>query len=621
MMRPLQIALFAAFSGAGLSACGSSKDIQKQEASEMSDKAKRDAGTKRADTKTESTTKAAAGNAAPRKEMMTRESACKMPERSTQPGNKCPGSPPPALQLTEIVSGLVSPTYVLQAPGDDSRFYVLEQRGTVRVVKDGMLLPEPLIDLRDLDGAPVNSSTILPSYGEGGLLGAAFDPRFSETKRMWLSYTKPGPGYNIVQFVLDDPDKLDVTNFKEVLSFQQYGFIPGTQATNHVGSMLAFGPDGCMYVSRGDGGGENDRQMSGQNTKDDLCSILRIDVDKYPEPAAGNLDGHVWSFGFRNPWRYSFDRETGDLYIGDVGQDVGTGFEEINIEPRGESGRNYGWSVAQGSKTCKGDCANMTKPALEYGITDTKNSVIGGYVYRGKKIPALAGRYVWADWTERKVKTLVYKGEKDGQAEICDAYDTEITVPTKVRSFGEGNDGELYIVAGGAPSAGLTSAGLMEAGSLYRIDAADGGGERQDSDADQNDDDANDNDNGTDNDAASGAPTFSAIYAEILTRGATGNCMFGACHGGEPDPAVNGGLQIRANDKAGAYKNLVGAKSTGMICTDKTYVIPGDSKGSLLIQKFSDTPPCGAKMPIGSPLTAAQVDQIAKWIDDGAKDN
>lgn len=479
MMKPMQIALFAALSSA---ACSSSSEVEKESSASEESKSS-DEGKTESKSSDASAGKAAgggggsannagkAGSAAPPKEMMTRASACKMPEPNGKAGNKCPGSPPPALQLTEIVSGLLSPTYVLQAPGDDSRFYVLEQRGTVRVVKDGALLPEPLIDLRDMNGAPVNNSTILPSYGEGGLLGAAFDPRFSETKRLWLSYTKPGPGYNIVQFVLDDPDKLDVTNYKEILSFDQYGFIPGQQATNHVGSMLAFGPDGCLYVSRGDGGGENDRQRSGQDTSDDLCSILRIDVDKYPEPAPGNLDGHVWNYGFRNPWRYSFDRETGDLYIGDVGQDVGTGFEEINIEPRGTNGRNYGWSVAQGSKTCEGDCSKMIKPALEYGITNTQNSVIGGFVYRGKKIPDLVGRYVWADWTERKVKTLVYKGDNNGQAEICDAFDTEITVPTKVRSFGEGNDGELYIVAGGAPSAGLTSAGLMEAGALYRIDA------------------------------------------------------------------------------------------------------------------------------------------------------
>lgn len=121
--------------------------------------------------------------------------------------------------------------------------------------------------------------------------------------------------------------------------------------------------------------------------------------------------------------------------------------------------------------------------------------------------------------------------------------------------------------------------------------------------------------------APAGEATFSAIFSEILTKGATGNCMFAACHGGEPDPAVNGGLQIKAGDKAGAYKNLVNAKSPGMVCSGKTYVVPGDSEGSLLYQKLLDAPPCGAKMPIGSPLTAAQIAQIAKWIDDGAMDN
>jgi hypothetical protein len=118
-----------------------------------------------------------------------------------------------------------------------------------------------------------------------------------------------------------------------------------------------------------------------------------------------------------------------------------------------------------------------------------------------------------------------------------------------------------------------------------------------------------------------GEATFSAIFTEILTKGATGNCMFAACHGGAPDPAVNGGLQIKAGDKALTYKNLVDAKSPGLVCTGKTYVVPGDSAGSLLYQKLLDAPPCGAKMPIGSPLTAAQIAQIAKWIDDGAKDN
>jgi glucose/arabinose dehydrogenase len=394
-----------------------------------------------------------------------------MPKPNPMVGNACPGAAPPMLKLTEVAKGFESPTFVMQAPGDATRFYVLEQQGTVRVVKDGMLASEPFADLRDLAGAPVNNQQIIPgSYGEGGLVGGTFDPRFADTKRLWLSYTKGGPAFAVLQFTMDNPDKLDVTKFKELLSFPQYGFTPAGDATNHVGGMLAFGPDGCMYVSRGDGGGENDRQMSGQKTSDDLCSILRIDADKYPMAAGGNLEGHVWSYGFRNPWRFSFDRMSGDMYIGDVGQDSGSGFEEINIEPRGVMGRNYGWSIMEGSSVCNGDCSKMTKPAHEYPITNTANSVIGGYVYRGAKIPGLVGRYVWADWTERKIKTLVYQSDEGGVAKVCDEFDTSITVPIKVRAFGEGNDGELYVVAGGAPTGGLSSAGLQESGTLYRID-------------------------------------------------------------------------------------------------------------------------------------------------------
>jgi glucose/arabinose dehydrogenase len=316
----------------------------------------------------------------------------------------------------------------------------------------------------------VNNSTILPSYGEGGLLGMVFDPNFATTKRVWFSYTATAPEFVVAEFTMDNPDSLDPATFKELLTFPQYGFFPGSQATNHTGGMLAFGPDGCMYISRGDGGGENDRQMSGQKTSDDLCSILRIDPDNYPAAAPGNHEGHVWNYGFRNPWRFSFDRMTGDLYIGDVGQDVGSGFEEVNVEPRGVPGRNYGWSEMQGSTLCTGTCDGMNAPALEYGITNTENSVIGGYVYRGAAIPGLQGRYVWADWTEREIKTFVYSGDSNGAATICDEHATGVVVPEKVRSFGEGLDGEIYVVAAGAPTGGLTSAGLSEAGKLYRID-------------------------------------------------------------------------------------------------------------------------------------------------------
>jgi glucose/arabinose dehydrogenase len=398
-------------------------------------------------------------------------------------GNDCPGTPPPAIKLTMVVDGLVGPTHVAQAPGDPTRLYVTEQRGTVRVIENGVLSPDFVLDLRDAAMGAVNATEIAAgTYGEGGLLAIVFDPEFATSKRLWLSYTTPGPAYSLAEFKLDSPNTIDPATYKQVLDYPQYGFFMGQQGTNHVGSMVAFGPDGFLYVSRGDGGGEYDRQMSGQDTSDDLCSILRIDPDTYPTPVAGNHEGHVWNYGFRNPWRFSFDRMTGDLYIGDVGQDRGSGFEEINVEPAGApAGRNYGWRALDvlgepGQGPCSGDCGGTVGPALAYSITETANSVIGGYVYRGSAIAGLAGRYVWADWSERMIKTFVYSGEANGQPTICDEHDTGVVVPTKVRSFGEDLAGELYVLAGGS---GTMSVGMVDLagaavevpGTLYRIDA------------------------------------------------------------------------------------------------------------------------------------------------------
>jgi glucose/arabinose dehydrogenase len=395
-------------------------------------------------------------------------------------GNACPGSPPPAIKLTEIVTGLKGPTYVLQAPGDPSRLYVTEQLGPVRVVKDGMLEAQPLLDLRDLSGAAINNDAITgDGYNENGLLNMVFHPQFETNRKFYLSYTKTGPKFAIAEFTMKADFTVDVTTYKELGTFPQYAFKDGffvaigtDNSTNHVGSMMEFGPDGCLYVSRGEGGGENDARKTGQNTSDTESSILRIDLANFNTAPPGNLAGFVWNYGFRNPWRFSFDRVTGDMYIGDVGQDQGTGFEEVNVEPRGLMGSNYGWAgdMTAGTNAMCSSPNGCRKPAVAYGITATQNSVIGGYVYRGSKLPGMVGRYIWADWTERKIKTFVYKGENGGQPEICDAHDTAVVVPTKVRSFGQGLDGEIYLVAGGAPTPGLTAARNDEAGMLYRID-------------------------------------------------------------------------------------------------------------------------------------------------------
>jgi glucose/arabinose dehydrogenase len=405
--------------------------------------------------------------------------SCGAPMPNAMAGNACPGSPPPAIKLTEIATGLVSPTYAIQAPGDPSRIYVTEQLGPVRVIKDGMLQAEPLFDLRDVSGAAINSDQITPGYSESGLMNMVFHPKFATNRKFYVNYTKTGPVFALAEFTMAADYTVDVTSFREIVTYPQWafndsmscGFPVGTaNSTNHVGSSMEFGPDGCLYLSRGEGGGENDCRESGQDTSDTESSILRIDIDNPGTPPPGNLEGYVWNYGFRNPWRMSFDRVTGDLYIGDVGQDSGAGgFEELNVEPRGVMGSNYGWGPTAGDANCSA-AGGCRKPAVTYPTISTANSAIGGYVYRGSAIPGMVGRYIWADWTERKIKTFVYKGETGGQPEICDEHDTGVTVATKVRSFGQALDGEIYVVAGGAPTAGLSSAGLMEAGTLYRID-------------------------------------------------------------------------------------------------------------------------------------------------------
>jgi glucose/arabinose dehydrogenase len=401
--------------------------------------------------------------------------SCGAPTPNATVGNACPGSPPPAIKLTMIATGLVGPTFALQAPGDSSRIYVTEQNGPIRVVKDGMLQTEPVLDLRDISGAAINNDTILPSYSENGLMAMVFHPQFETNRKFYVNYTKTGPRFALAEFTMAADYTVDPTTYREVGTYPQFAFnapnscgLPAGTAnsTNHVGSGMEFGPDGCLYLSRGEGGGENDCRDTGQNTGDTESSVLRIDIDNFATPPPGNHMGYVWNYGFRNPWRISFDKVTGDLYMGDVGQDSGSGFEEINVEPRGVKGMNYGWAPTAGTA----DCAGCRKPAVAYGITNTANSAIGGYVYRGSAMPGMVGRYIYADWTERKIKTFVYKGENAGQPEICDAHDTGVTVPTKVRSFGQGNDGEIYVVAAGAPTGGLTSASPTEAGTLYRID-------------------------------------------------------------------------------------------------------------------------------------------------------
>jgi len=361
----------------------------------------------------------------------------------------------PLLKLTEVVSGLDRPVFVTGAPGDTARLFVIEKPGHIRVVSGGNLLPESFLDLTSVVEAGAN---------ERGLLGMAFHPGYAQNGRFFVYYTRQPDGSIIVAEYARSgmPDKANTAPVTELLS------IPHPKG-NHNGGMIAFGSDGLLYVGTGDGGGADDPDEAGQNINVKLAKILRIDVDNYPTPPPGNLpngDPDIWDWGLRNPWRFSFDRCSGDLYIGDVGQNV---IEEIDIEAPGDGLKNYGWNTMEGSACfdpptgC--DTTGLTVPVAEYQHGGMYNdcSVTGGYVYRGKNIPGLVGTYLYADYCSKRVYTLAWsKGMLIGEGEVTADLDT-LSLSAGISSFGEDTAGELYIVTDTSMS------GVP--GAVYRIDA------------------------------------------------------------------------------------------------------------------------------------------------------
>jgi len=295
----------------------------------------------------------------------------------------------PNLKLTEVLTDLDRPVFVTGAPKDTSRLFVVLKPGRIALLKDGVLAPDPFLDL---------SSIIESGANERGLLGLAFHPDYDQNGRFFIYYTRKASGsISLGSIVISecarDPNSKDKALgacLKDIVTIKH-------DRTNHNGGMLAFGPDGYLYAGTGDGGSGGDPDENGQNTMAKLGKILRIDVDKYPTPPPGNLTGgdpDIWDWGLRNPWRFSFDRCAGDLYIGDVGQDL---WEEIDVEPKAKGLVNYGWNTMEG-KHCYDpdvncDQTGLTLPVTEYphDMTVQDVSVTGGYVYRGKKIPGLEG--------------------------------------------------------------------------------------------------------------------------------------------------------------------------------------------------------------------------------------
>jgi glucose/arabinose dehydrogenase len=324
---------------------------------------------------------------------------------------------------------------LLTHAGDGSRrLFAVERPGRIKVIDPTSQTEEIFLDHR---------ATVNGNPGEGGLLGLAFHPDFATNGRVFISYTFGNLVSRVSEMaVSDDPDQLDTSTERVILELSQ-------PASNHNGGMILFGPDGMLYVGLGDGGAANDRYMNGQDPTTLLGTILRLDVDRvdaglsyaipHDNPFVGNTDGwreEIWAWGLRNPWRFSFDRVTGDLWAGDVGQGS---FEEIDLVVRGG---NYGWNIQEGFGCFRGsNCqrGDLLLPVLQYGRSHGV-SVTGGYVYRGQRLGDLYGAYVYGDFGSGSIWAIRH----DGTA-ITDSVRL-VRSPSNISSFGEDEAGELYVV-------------------------------------------------------------------------------------------------------------------------------------------------------------------------------
>jgi glucose/arabinose dehydrogenase len=361
--------------------------------------------------------------------------------------------PLPAIALEPVVSdGLRHPVYVTHAGDGSGRLFVVEQPGRIRIVKpvaslgfaerpsasprgeraprgeQGRLLDAPFLDITER----------VRYGGEQGLLGLAFHPDYRKNGRFVVNYVRRSDGSTVIaEFqVSPDPDRSQAAEKRLLVVSQPY--------PNHKGGMVEFGPDGLLYIGLGDGGSGGDPENRGQNTAELLGKMLRIDVDRgtpYAIPkdnpfVSGGGRPEIFASGLRNPWRFSFDRQTGELWAADVGQNA---WEEIDIVQRGG---NYGWRVMEGThcflprEGCTRD--GLIPPVAEYGHDRGRCSITGGYVYRGSRLPGLRGSYLYGDFCSGEVFAL----SKGGQQ-------TLLSSGLRIASFGQDQDGELYVVGHG----------------------------------------------------------------------------------------------------------------------------------------------------------------------------
>ena len=321
-----------------------------------------------------------------------------------------------AVRLIPVARGFASPVLATQAPGEARRLYVVEQPGRIRVVERGRVKPGAFLDIRSL----------VLYGGEQGLLGLAFSPSYARDHTFYVNYTaRPDGATKVVRYRSRNGRALPGSAQVILRIAQPYA--------NHNGGNVVFGPDGKLWVGMGDGGSAGDPQNRAQNPDSLLGKLLRLDVKK-ARPAP-----EIVALGLRNPWRFSFDRQTKDLWIGDVGQDS---IEEIDHLPSGTTGLiNFGWNVWEGHSSYESKAlgpGRLVQPVAEY-THDSGCSVTGGYVYRGNAVPALAGRYVFGDYCSGTIWSVAATG---GEPRV-----EPVKVP-QLASFGESLDGaQLYTVS------------------------------------------------------------------------------------------------------------------------------------------------------------------------------
>ena len=349
------------------------------------------------------------------------------------------------LGLTPVANGFSSPLLVTHAGDGSGRLFVVEKTGKVRIVKNGTLASGAFMDL----------SRSVSNGGEQGLLGLAFHPSYKTNGKLYLSYTDLSGNSVIREYKVSgsNPDRVDGDTGRTILRVKQ-------PYPNHNGGHIAFGPDGYLYIGFGDGGSSGDPGNRAQSRNTFLGKLLRIDVNKrsgslpYANPTtnpyvAGSGLDQIWAIGLRNPWRFSFDRTTGDLWIGDVGQNA---WEEVDRASavRGRNagrGLNFGWRAMEGAHCYRppSGCLRTGKtfPLTEYGHNGNRCSITGGYVYRGKAYPDLVGAYFFADYCSGEVWYV------DRAAARGVAPTMALETGANITSFGQDEAGELYLTDGG----------------------------------------------------------------------------------------------------------------------------------------------------------------------------